>query len=476
MGAASFINIFLRIISVKVLAVLLGPVGMGLIGMYNSIINTASNFAGLGIGTSSVRYIAKARGKDDNVLVNQVIQALWAATFILAILGMSGLFLFRNKIAFATFGDISHAREVGWLALAVFVMVASLSVQALLQSFRFIGYQAKTQVWSCLIGTVIAITSVLALGEQGVVIFIIATPAAALVIGWHYVQKIPYIRRPWQGLKLVNPIKDLVRMGFLVMIANSFMYWGILLLLSKITKDFGLDTTGIFQAAWSVSFVYMTFILDAMGRDYFPRLTEVADNRRELTKMINEQMYVALVLGAPVLIAMIVFAPIIVNLLYSGSFQNAVPAIQWMAFGNLLKLVGWPMGFVVLTKGRGGIYLLTQVEWVVTFLLLSWLGMARYGIEGVGMAFAAAYLFHVCFVYFIVKLIAGYKFSRENMLKAGVIGFACAILLFVSRQSIVVSYVLGGLAASVSAIFSYRELEKMLGITPLAVLKARFFK
>jgi O-antigen/teichoic acid export membrane protein len=473
MGAASFINICLRIISVKVLAVLLGPIGLGLIGMYNSILTTASNFASLGIGTSSVCYIAKARGKDDKALVNQVIQALGAITLLLALIGMISVFLLRKNIAAATFGDTAHAQEIGWLAMAVFVTVASTSMQALLQAFRFIGDQARTQILSCSIGTAVAICSVLLMGEKGILVFVTATPVAALVFGWHFAKKVPYTRTPWQSARIVNHIKDLIRMGVMVMIAGSFMSWGILFLLSKITKDFGLETTGIFQAAWSVSFVYMTFILDAMGRDYFPRLTEVADHNKELTRLINEQMHVALVLGAPVLISMIVFAPIIVRFLYSGSFQDAGPVIQWMTFGNLLKLVGWPMGFVVLSKGRSSLFLVTQVEWVALFLLLSWLGLSRFGIIGGGMAFAAAYVFHVCFVYFIVKWISGYKFSSENLVIAGVIGGVCGLLLFIAKESVVTSYILGCFVAATATVFSYLELKKMLGTSPVAVLKAR---
>jgi len=473
MGAASFINICLRIISVKALAVLLGPVGMGLIGMYNSILTTASNFASLGIGTSSVCYIAKARGKDDKALVNQVIQALGTVTLFLALLGMITVFIFRRNIAAATFGDTTHEKEVGWLAIAVFVAVGSTSVQALLQSFRFIGDQARTQILSCFVGTVVAIGSVLLLGKNGIIIFITATPVAALVFGWHFAKKVPYDKTPWRSSRIIFHIKDLIRMGFMVMIAGSFMSWGILLLLSKITRDFGIETTGIFQAAWSVSFVYMTFTLDAMGRDYFPRLTEVADNNEELTRLINEQMHVALVLGAPVLIGMVVFAPIIVEFLYSASFRDAGPIIQWMTFGNLLKLVGWPMGFVVLSKGKSYLFLITQVEWVVIFLLLSWFGLAKFGILGAGMAFAAAYFFHVCFVYFLVKWISGYKFSNENLFKAGVIGGACAFLLFISMKSIIISYVLGFFVAAIASVLSYHQLEKMLGDSPFAVLKTR---
>ena len=46
-------------IRAKAMAVLLGPAGFGLMGVYDSIINLAQSIAGLGINSSGVRQIAK---------------------------------------------------------------------------------------------------------------------------------------------------------------------------------------------------------------------------------------------------------------------------------------------------------------------------------------------------------------------------------------------------------------------------------
>ena len=60
-GSAQVVNILISIVRMKVLAGLLGPSGVGLLSIYNSLQGMVQQTAGLGIGSSGVREIASAR-------------------------------------------------------------------------------------------------------------------------------------------------------------------------------------------------------------------------------------------------------------------------------------------------------------------------------------------------------------------------------------------------------------------------------
>ncbi len=42
-----------------------------------------------------------------------------------------------------------------------------------------------------------------------------------------------------------------------------------------ITRKVGLDAAGFYQSAWTLGGLYVGFILQAMGADFYPRLTGV---------------------------------------------------------------------------------------------------------------------------------------------------------------------------------------------------------
>src|SRR5262245_22520875 len=65
-GGASTLNIAIGIVRTKAMAVLLGPAGFGLLGVYASIIDLAVSVAGLGVASSGVRQIAVSVASGDN--------------------------------------------------------------------------------------------------------------------------------------------------------------------------------------------------------------------------------------------------------------------------------------------------------------------------------------------------------------------------------------------------------------------------
>jgi len=64
-GGASVINVLFAIVRNKAMAVLLGPQGVGLMGLYSSIADLTQTLAALGIQDSGVRQIAEAAGTGD---------------------------------------------------------------------------------------------------------------------------------------------------------------------------------------------------------------------------------------------------------------------------------------------------------------------------------------------------------------------------------------------------------------------------
>src|SRR6185369_5038127 len=97
-GGANAFVIFLRIARMKVLAVLLGPTGIGLMGIYSSLVSTVATVAGMGIASSGVRQIAEADGIGDRRTTRKVLLVLVSLSLFLGVCGAGTMLLFRNPI------------------------------------------------------------------------------------------------------------------------------------------------------------------------------------------------------------------------------------------------------------------------------------------------------------------------------------------------------------------------------------------
>ena len=66
-----------------------------------------------------------------------------------------------------------------------------------------------------------------------------------------------------------------------------------------IVKHAGVDAAGLYQSAWGLGGLYIGFILQAMGTDFYPRLTAIANDNTECNRLVNEQAHVSLLLAGP---------------------------------------------------------------------------------------------------------------------------------------------------------------------------------
>ena len=108
---------------------------------------------------------------------------------------------------------------------------------------------------------------------------------------------------------------------------------------------------GLYQSAWTLGGLYIGFILDAMGADFYPRLTAVATDDRECTRLVNEQTEIGLLLAGPGVLGTLTFAPLVMTLFYTAEFSGAVEPLRWICLGmaalrglRSLRWPAWPSG------------------------------------------------------------------------------------------------------------------------------------
>lgn len=401
-GGASVINILIGMIRMKVAAVLLGPTGVGVIGLMTSISSTASVIAGLGFGNVGTRQIATAVASDDETNVVATRRALFLGTSALAILGAAIFWLLRDVFAYHILKDESLASEVGWLAIVVGVTVASTSQTAVLTGMRRVGDIARVGLVSSFFAAILGIGALVFWGRSGLVFFILAAPLASFIVGHYYVAQLPRLTVTRTPMHQV-----LQQWGIFARLGAAFMVGGLLTVLGQlgvrtlVQANLGSEALGFFQAASVISTTYIGLVLGAMGTDYYPRLTAVIEDGIAVNKLINEQLEVALLLAGPFLVALMSLAPWIVSVLYSGDFYPATEVLRWHVLGDLFKLCGWSLGYVILAAGNGRGFMLTESIAIGIYILLNFLLLPIIGLTGSGVAFFGMYVVYFPIVYWM---------------------------------------------------------------------------
>lgn len=476
-GGASMINIAIGIVRTKAMALLLGPSGIGLLGLYGSIAELTQSVAGMGINSSGVRQIAEAVGSGDTAHIARTAQVLRRTSIFLGLLGAVFLFGFSTQLSLMTFGSDQHANGVALLSLAVFFNLVSAGQGALIQGMRRIADLAKMGILGALFGTLISIPTVYYLREDGVVLSLVLVAAMSLITSWWYRRKISIQSFPVTSSLIGQEQASLLKLGFAFMSSGLMMTGAAYVVRLIIVRDLGFEAAGLYQSAWTLGGLYVGFILQAMGTDFYPRLTAIAEDNSECNRVVNEQAHISLLLAGPGVIATLTFAPLVVALFYTSKFEGAIEILRWLCLGMTLRVISWPLGYIIVAKGAQNMIILSELAWTAVYLSLAVVCVNFFNLNGVGMAFFMSYIFHVLMVYLIVRHLSGFRWSTANkQIGSMYIILIGAVFCCFYTLPPFMAIGIGVLATILSVVYSIRVILVLVSIDKAPQLMMRLIK
>jgi len=459
-GSAQVVNILLSILRMKVLAVLLGPSGVGLLSIYNNLQVMVSTAAGLGMASSGVRQIAIAKGEEQ--ALSRVRRVLVAAHLVQGLLGLLGVLLLREQISVWLLGDATYAFEIALLGIAILLTLMVGAQTALLQGLRRIGDLGRVTVLGALGGTVVGLVLVWVYGQAGLVWFVLAQPLMGLGAAFYFTRRLPKPTTPSFSIVETWAVwKPMARLGAAFMLGGLATTATLLVVRGLVTQELGLDAAGQFAAAWGITMTYVGFLLGAMSADYFPRLSEVIHDRFAAIRLMNDQAQLGLAIGGPVLLLLIGWAPWAITLLYSSEFGPAAILLQWQSVGNVFKLAVWALSFSIVAGARAKTYFFMELSFNIVFLALIWVLLPTFGLIVTAVAFLLGYGVYFLAVYILVRHIHGFRWQ------------ALSLGLLSLHVSLSIGLLLLALLAPLAAIIAAPVLALITGLVGLRIVLSK---
>jgi PST family polysaccharide transporter len=293
---------------------------------------------------------------------------------------------------------------------------------------RRIADMAKIAVLGGLLGTALGIPLVYAFGEDGLVPTLVAMAAISLLTSWWYSRRIEVEVPALNMASLTSESVVLLKLGVAFMASGLLMNGAAYAVRAIVLRKAGLDAAGIYFAAWTLGGLYIGFVLQALGTDFYPRLVGAIQDHDECNRLVNEQAQVSLLLAVPGVLATLTLAPLVIGLFYSAQFSGSVPVLRWICLGMAVRVLTWPIGYIVVAKNAQTLFLVIEVAWTVINVGLTWWCVEAYGVDGAGMAFLGANALHALMVYPIVRRLSGFRWSTANLKLAAV----CCVLVAIT--------------------------------------------
>ncbi|MBQ6307013.1 MAG: O-antigen translocase [Bacteroidales bacterium] len=475
-GGVKFFTILISIIRSKIVAILIGTTGVGIVGLFNSGTSLIQSITQLGLSQSAVRDVSEAHASGDQARVNRIVTVLRKLVWFTGLLGMLCVIGFSPILSKTSFGNYDYTLSFIFLSVIMLFHQLSGGQNVILQGTRRLKYLARASVWGSLLGLVICVPLYYWLGIKGIVPNLILGAFTAMLLSWYFSRKVPYEPVKVSLKEVIQEGGQMLKMGIAMSVSGILVALSAYILRSFINRQGGIDEVGLFQAGFAIMTTYIGMVFSAMGTDYYPRLSAVNKDNKKCCVIMNQQGEIGILILAPLILVCIVFVPWIVRLLYSERFLGANDYIIWAASGMLFKMASWAISFIFIAKGESKLFMINETAVNVYSLGFQILGYWLLGLKGIGIGYALTFLCYFLQVYIISHKRYGFNFSGDfnRAFLMQLLLLAVCVTLTVILKVDWMKYIFGTLIIGISAWISLSGLEKRMGL--LSSLKSRMKK
>ena len=469
-GGVQFINIILRLIRSKAIALLIGPIGMGISNLLLTTMELINGLTNLGLERSAVKDISLANTNSNSKSVAITISILKKLVWLTISIGVLLMILLAPWLSEIAFGNKDYTISFIWISIALLFKQLSSSQLAILQGLRKLKSLAKANLLGNFIGLLITLQLYYYYKIDAIVPAIIIATFMSFVFTYYYSHKLDIESVTISRKEAVSEGKGMINLG--VMLSLSSLITLLVAYIIRIyigsaneTEELGLIDVGLYSAGFVILNSYVGIIFNAMGTDYFPRLSEIANDIKKLRKTVLEQATVAILLITPIIVVFLACAPFIIVILYSHEFSPIVTMVTWGILGMIFKAVSWSMGYMIIAKGDSKVFIKTAIGFNTILLSINIIGYHFGGLEGVGISFFIYYIIH----FIAIRIITYYRYDfyfEKGFYKiftfTVIMCFLAFSITFIPSSILKNSLMIGLIV--VSCWYSYKELDKKIGV------------
>lgn len=466
-GGSQIVIILLGIIRTKFAAFLLGALGVGLIGIFQSVVDMIRTVSVLGVDTSGVKEIADTeanKSQEEHVKTISTFRLWFSLT---AFLGLFICVAFCFPISLWAFQTPQYAMHVAGLSLCVFYGILATGRSVILQGLRQIGYMAKAGIWTALASLIIIVPMYYFMGTRAIVPSLIIGSLLFYIFSDYYFRKLKIKKVSVNNQEAFEAGTNTLKLGLYILTSSILSTIAMFVIRTYIARVDSIEYAGLFQAVWVITTVYLGLILKSMGADYYPRLSAISDQNNAVKTLVNEQSFIAILVSLPIIVGMILFSKFILTLFYSTEFIAASELLRWQLLGSIFKIISWPLAFILLAKNKGKLFLISEVIFYASYLSAAYLLYSTYSINAFGIAYLVAYIIYLLTVFVMAKYLTKFEWTPE-----------ITSIISISLAFIIVSFIglmyfdklgllLGIVLLFASTFYSYIKLNKVFTIEDL---------
>lgn len=383
----SGVTVALGVVRSKLVAVKLGPLGVGIVAEVTQLLTLAGVIATVASSPALLRWISESIRDNDGERLDR---GLGTSLALAVVLGGIATVACVVVAPWLLPSDWPVNRELAVALSGVSIMLYAMTACVLTVHVGASDLTAisLSSLGGGILGTLALVVLVWFGGLQGQFI--------AIAVGGAFAFAVPVVllRRRKRPPVSLRPAWDgeFARQAFTIgatSLVSGFVAQGLLTAIRFILEHEGARTEGAvlngnFQAAYVIGTTYFQAVLQGVGQFYFPRYA-AARTADELTNEVHGAASFVLRYTPMLAFLAISYADVIVHALYSDKFRLASEMLGFMLAADILKAASWSYAGPLPMRGRVSAFLVTEVSAFALGIPLYWMAIHFLGPQAVGV-------------------------------------------------------------------------------------------
>ncbi len=398
-SVSTLVKMLTSFVSMKVVASIIGPAGVAMLGQLSNFTTIVLRFASGGINNGITKYVSEYKN-DNNQLTHYLSSALRIVAMCSLVIGLTMLVFHRKLSKIIMLSD-----EYGYLFIIFGITVSMYALNDMLLSIinglkEFQRY-VKINIANSIVGLVFTVFFVLKFGLKGALISMVTYQSVMLFVTLWMVRKLPRLTYESFKEKISKQIvKQYFQFSIMTLVSTACVPVSQLLLRTNVISMLSVEQAGWWEGMNRISHMYLMVITSSFGVYYLPRLSEI-NNKYGLKREILKSYAVVIPLLIVGFAIIYIFRHLLIRILFSPEFYPMEKLFIWQLLGDIFKISSWLLSFLMLAKAKTKLFVLTEVCSSAIYLLLGFWLVKINGIVGLTQAYMINYI-----IYTLVMLIS----------------------------------------------------------------------
>ena len=398
---STFIRMLTGMVSVKIVASIIGPAGVAIVGQLNNLVSILLGVANGGISSGVTKYVAEYR--DDNQMMPNIMSNALRITVICSLM-MSFVLIIGHRY-FSQYVLLSD--EYGYVFVVFGFTIIFYTLNGLLISILN-GYKrfkkfVVVNISGTLIGLLFSVSLVVSFGLAGALINAVTFQSVIFFITLYLLRKETWLIKD-NFTKKYDPC--IVRM-FLGYSAMTILSLALLPVSQMLLRGYVISQISIVEAGWwegmnRISQMYLSVITTSLSVYYLPKLSETRNSDELRAEIFRVYKFIAPILFIATL-CIYILRHFIVWLLYTPSFYPMEDLFACQLIGDFFKIMSWILAYQMIAKSQTKIFIVTEIFFTVSYLLLSYAFIRINGIVGLTQGYMFNYIIYTLAMIVIYK-------------------------------------------------------------------------